>query len=338
MKEAKLYRKIDDQKVQCFTCAHQCVIAPGKRGVCGVRENQEGKLITLVYGKAVALHVDPIEKKPLFHFLPGAPAMSVATAGCNMHCLNCQNADISQIPKSPGWIRGEDVSPETLVEATVRQQCQIIAYTYTEPAVFWDYAYDTARIARQKKIKNVFVTNGYLSKESLEVISPFLDGANVDLKAFRDATYKSVCGAHLQPVLDTIQRMKELGIWVEVTTLLIPGLNDSEKELKEIARFIHDIDPAMPWHISRFYPTYRMTDRPPTSIESITKAREIGIETGLSYVYPGNIPGNEGESTFCYQCKTKLIHRRGYQIIENQLANGKCPECGSEIPGVWKQE
>jgi pyruvate formate lyase activating enzyme len=335
MKEAKLYRKKDNQKVQCITCAHRCIIAPGKRGICGVRENREGKLYLLVYGKAVALHVDPIEKKPLFHFMPGAPAMSVATVGCNMHCFNCQNADISQMPKDQSRIQGEDMTPENLIQATVRQQCQIIAYTYTEPAVFWDYAYDTAKLANQKAIKNVFVTNGYLSKESLEEISPFLDGANVDLKAFRDATYKSICGARLKPVLDTIRRMKELEIWMEITTLLIPGLNDSEEELKEIARFIHGIDPAIPWHISRFYPTYRMTDRPPTSVESIQKARNIGIEAGLRYVYPGNIPGDEGESTFCHQCRTRLIHRRGYQIVDNRLSGGKCPECGSEIDGIW---
>jgi pyruvate formate lyase activating enzyme len=300
-----------------------------------VRENRNGQLYTLVYGKAIALHVDPIEKKPLFHFLPGAPAMSVATVGCNMHCLNCQNADISQMPRDLDQIRGEEIPPEDLFRATLRQQCQIIAYTYTEPAVFWDYAYDTARLAHQKKIKNIFVTNGYLSKESLEEISPFLDGANVDLKAFQDKTYKSVCGARLQPVLDTIQRMKELGIWIEVTTLLIPGLNDSEEELKQIARFIHSIDPAIPWHISRFYPTYRMMDRSPTPVESVQKARNIGIETGLRYVYPGNLPGDEGESTFCYHCNARLIHRRGYQIVENRLAKGKCPECGTKIDGVW---
>ena len=335
MKEAKLYKKMEDQKVQCLTCAHQCVIAVGKRGVCGVRENHEGKLVTLVYGKAIALHVDPIEKKPLFHFFPGAPAMSVATVGCNMHCLNCQNADISQMPKNSGQIQGEDISPENLVQATIRQNCSVIAYTYTEPAVFWDYAYDTAKLAHREKIKNVFVTNGYLSKESLEEIAPFLDGANVDLKAFQDATYKSICGARLQPVLDTIRRMKEIGIWIEVTTLLIPGLNDSEEELKQIARFIHEIDPGIPWHISRFYPTYRMTDRPPTSVASIQTARDIGIKTGLRHVYPGNIPGDEGESTFCYQCKTRLIHRQGYQIIEGRLVKGKCPECGTEIAGVW---
>jgi pyruvate formate lyase activating enzyme len=335
MKEAKLYKKLDNQKVRCDTCAHHCIIAPGKRGVCGVRENRGGKLVTLVYGKAIALHVDPIEKKPLFHFLPGVPAMSVATVGCNMHCLNCQNADISQMPKDQNQIRGEEVSPEDLVRTTVRQQCQIIAYTYTEPAVFWDYAYESAKLASEKEIKNVFVTNGFLSKESLEGIAPFLDGVNIDLKAFRDATYKSVCGARLRPVLDTIQRMHELAIWIEVTTLLIPGLNDSEAELKEIAQFIHDMDPGIPWHISRFYPTYRMTDRPPTSVESIEKAREIGIETGLRYVYPGNVPGSDGESTFCHQCGTRVIHRQGYQIIENRLEEGKCPDCGAEIDGVW---
>jgi pyruvate formate lyase activating enzyme len=335
MKEAKLYRKLEDQKVQCLTCAHRCTITPEKRGICGVRENNGGTLYSLVYGKAIALHVDPIEKKPLFHFYPGTEAFSVATVGCNMHCLNCQNADISQMPRDGGNISGNEVLPEALVQVALKHRCRTIAYTYTEPAIYWDYAFDTASLAHEKGIKNIFVTNGYLSEESLRDIAPYLDGANVDLKSFRDQTYRSICGARLQPVLDTIYRMKESDIWVEVTTLLIPGLNDSEKELKDIARFIFECDPGIPWHISRFHPTYRMLDRPVTPLESIQRACRIGLEIGLRYVYSGNVPGEERESTFCYSCGARLIHRWGFQVAGNRLVDGKCPECGVVIDGVW---
>ena len=335
MMEVKLYQKLEDRKVRCFTCAHRCKISEGKRGVCGVRENRDGVLYSLVYGKAIALHVDPIEKKPLFHFYPGTRSFSVATIGCNMHCLNCQNADISQMVSDRGQINGKDVSPELLVKAAVDHRCRTIAYTYTEPAVYFDYALDTARLAHEKGIKNIFVTNGYLSEESLEAISPYLDGVNVDLKSFKNETYRAICGARLQPVLDTIRRMKGSGIWVEVTTLLIPQLNDSDDELKDIARFIHDCDPGIPWHISRFHPTYRMMDRPATSLESIQKACRIGLEMGLRYVYSGNVPGEERESTFCYKCNARLIHRWGFEVASNRLVSGKCPECGVEIDGVW---
>jgi len=252
-----------------------------------------------------------------------------------MHCQNCQNADISQVPKDQERIDGKDVPPDVLVRSALDHRCRIIAYTYTEPVVYWDYACDAAKLAHEKGIKNVFVTNGYLSEESLKEIAPFLDGANIDLKAFKDETYRTNCGAKLQPVLNTIQRMKELGIWVEVTTLLIPELNDSEEELKDIARFIHDLDPGIPWHISRFHPTYRMLDRPATSLDAIQKARQIGFETGLRYVYTGNVPGEEGESTFCYHCNARLIHRWGFDVMGNRLVEGKCPECGVEIDGVW---
>lgn len=335
MKEAKLYRKLEDQKVQCLTCAHQCTITLGKRGICGVRENNGGTLYSLVYGKAIALHVDPIEKKPLFHFYPGTESFSVATVGCNMHCLNCQNADISQMPRDGGNINGNEVLPEALVQLALKHRCRTIAYTYTEPAIYWDYAFDTARLAHEKGIKNIFVTNGYLSEESLRQITPYLNGANVDLKSFRDQTYRSVCGARLQPVLDTIHRMKESDIWVEVTTLLIPELNDSEEELKDIARYIFKCDPGIPWHISRFHPTYRMLDRAVTPLEYIQRACRIGLEIGLRYVYSGNVPGEERESTFCYSCGARLIHRWGFQVASNRIVDGKCPECGVVIDGVW---
>ncbi len=335
MKEARLYQPIENRIVRCCTCAHRCRIQPGKRGICGVMENREGKLFSLVYGRAVAMHVDPIEKKPLFHFLPGSTSFSVATVGCNMRCLNCQNADISQLPIDQNRIAGETVSPEKLVESALRSKCRSLSYTYTEPAIFWDYAYDAAGIAHEKGLKNTFVTNGYYSRESLDTLAPRMDAANVDLKTFRDETYRKNCGARLQPVLDTLRRMKELGVWVEITTLLVPRLNDSEEELKEIARFIFDLGPDIPWHISRFYPTYRLMDHPPTPPESIKKARAIGQQAGLHFVYSGNLPGDEGENTFCWTCGNPLIERWGFQVARNRIENGKCPKCGAEIKGVW---
>ena len=335
MKEVKLYEKLGEGRVRCFTCAHECRIGDGKRGVCGVRENREGALYSLVYGKAIALHVDPIEKKPLFHFYPGTKSFSMATVGCNMRCLNCQNSDISQMPRDGNRIDGQDVSPAQIVQAASDHRCVSISYTYTEPAVYWDYAYDTAKLAREKGLKNNFVTNGFFSEESLKAVAPYLNAANVDLKTFRDETYKTVFGARLQPVLDTIKRMKDLGIWMEVTTLLIPGVNDSEEEIGQIAGFIHGVDPGIPWHVSRFHPTYRMTDRPPTSVEAVQKACRIGKAAGLRYVYAGNIPGEERESTFCYRCGARLIHRWGFEVASNRIVEGKCPECGATIDGVW---
>jgi pyruvate formate lyase activating enzyme len=335
MKEARLYHKLKENKIQCDTCAHHCTLTHGQRGICGVRENRDGTLISLVYGKAIACHVDPIEKKPLFHFYPGTRSFSMATVGCNMHCNNCQNADISQMVKDQNRIRGQDLSPEQLVQSAIDHRCRTIAYTYTEPVIYWDYAYDTAKLAHEKGIKNIFVTNGYFSEESLKEISPYLNGANVDLKSFDDKTYRSMCGARLRPVLDTIHSMKKFNIWIEITTLLIPGLNDSDDELNALARFIHECDPGIPWHISRFHPTYKMMDRPPTPVTSIQKARQIGLETGLKYVYTGNVPGEEGESTFCHHCGAKLIHRWGFEIAANRLIDGKCPECSTAIEGVW---
>lgn len=336
MKKAGLYKRIDDNTVQCFTCAHRCRILSGKRGICGVRENKDGILYTLVYGRAVAANSDPIEKKPLFHFLPGTLSFSVATVGCNMHCNNCQNSDISQMSRKSGRIMGSDLPPEKIIQIAIEEQCSTIAYTYTEPAVFFDYAYDTAKLAHERGIKNIFVTNGYFSEESFRKISKYMDGANVDLKFFNNNTYRKICGAELMPVLKTIERMKSSGIWVEVTTLLIPELNDSEKELNQIADFINNCDPCIPWHISRFYPTYKMTERPPTSVNSIQKARKIGLKAGLSYVYTGNIPGDEGENTFCPSCGILLINRIGFNVSDIIIRNGKCPECGAEISGVWK--
>ncbi len=334
--EAYLYEKLEDRKVTCRLCNHRCLIKDGKRGICGVRENRGGVLETLVYGRLVAQNVDPIEKKPLFHVFPGTLSYSIATVGCNFKCCFCQNADIAQLPSDrQGMIVGEGCTPEDVVEAAQRADCRSIAYTYTEPTVFFEFAYDTAKLAHHKGILNVFVTNGYMTSEALQKIHPYLDAANVDLKAFNDDFYRDQCSAKRKHVMETLRLMKALGIFVEVTTLLIPGLNDDHKELEALASFIkEDLGPETPWHISRFHPTYRLTDRPPTPVETIHDARRIGLDVGLRYVYCGNVPGDEGENTTCFSCGTPLIERRGFRIAKNAVRAGKCPKFGASIDGI----
>ena len=334
MIEARLYQKKEDQKVWCYLCSHHCLIKEGKRGICGVRENQGGTLYSLVYGKPIAYHVDPIEKKPLFHFLPGSTSFSLATAGCNFRCLFCQNADISQASELK-IIPGQEMAAEEIVDAALRAQCQSISYTYTEPTIFFEYAQDIALLAVKQGLKNVFVTNGYMTPEMLEALHPNLQAANVDLKAFRQDFYKTQCGAKLAPVLENLKIMKRLGVWVEITTLIIPTLNDSKEELRELSRFIADeLGRETPWHISRFHPTYRLTDLPVTPVKTLQQAREIGQEQGLRYVYTGNVPGDQGEKTFCYQCGHLLLDRFGFSILKNNLDKGKCPHCQTPMDGV----
>ena len=335
MKEAYLYEKLEDQKVRCFLCNHRCVIKDGATGLCGVRENRGGTLVSLVYGKVIARHVDPIEKKPLFHFLPGTRSYSIATVGCNFKCRFCQNADISQMPSDQHQIWGEDMTPAMIVDEAMATRSATIAYTYTEPTIYFELAQDSAQQAVKKGLRNIFVTNGYMTEESLKSLHPDLHGANVDLKAYTDRFYKEQCGAKLEPVLRTLEVMKEMGIWLEVTTLLIPGLNDSREELENIAGFLVGLDPDIPWHISRFHPTYRLTDRGSTSLESLRRARDIGYEAGLKYVYTGNVPGDDGEKTYCHGCKEVLIDRYGFSITKNILQDNRCPHCKAVIPGVW---
>jgi pyruvate formate lyase activating enzyme len=334
MKEAMLFQRLKNQRVRCDLCAHRCVVGDGQRGLCGVRANESGTLYSLVYSKAVATHVDPIEKKPLFHYHPGSNSFSVATVGCNFRCAHCQNADISIIPPKRGHITGQDIEPVEVVTAAEKEGCRSIAYTYTEPTVFFEYAFDIARLASERGLGNVFVTNGYMTADMLRTMHPFLDAANVDLKSFSNVHYQKVCGARLKPVLNSLRLMKSLGIWVEITTLLIPTLNDSEAELRRIAKFILGLGPETPWHISRFYPTFQMTQYTPTPVESIRRGRDIGLEVGLRYVYAGNVPGDESESTFCHQCGQRLIHRFGYSVLENRLRGGCCDRCGAVIDGV----
>ena len=336
MKEAYLYKRFDQNKVQCHLCNHGCLIKDGAKGICGVRENQNGTLVSLVYGKVIAQHVDPIEKKPLFHFLPASRSYSIATVGCNFKCRFCQNADISQMPADHGRIWGEDMTPIMIVDDAYSSRSSTIAYTYTEPTIYYELAVDTARLADSKGIKNVFVSNGYMTEECLNDIHPHLHGANIDLKAFSDEFYKKQCGAKLGPVLKTLETMKNKGIWLEVTTLLIPGLNDSPEELKDLAQFLVQLDPNIPWHISRFHPTYRLTGIHSTPPESIHRAKRVGKEAGLKYVYTGNLPGDEGEKTFCHECGELLIDRFGFSVQKNKIKNDQCPKCEALIPGVWQ--
>ena len=335
MKEAMLYEKREENKVRCHLCSHHCSIHPGKRGICGVRENQDGTLYTLVYGRIVAEHIDPIEKKPLFNFLPGSKAYSISTVGCNFRCKHCQNSDISQYPHAHGGrIIGEDRTPAQIVRSAKSAGCASIAYTYTEPTIFFELAHDTSIIAHQEGIQNVFVSNGYMSADTARKIAPHLDAINVDVKAFTDKFYKEVCGARLEPVLDTIRLMRELGVWVEITTLIIPGWNDGEEELREIARFIKGVGREVPWHVTAFYPSYKMMDHPPTSVTTLRLARDIGIAEGLRYVYEGNVRDSGGENTYCHGCGAAVVERSGLWLVRSRLKDGKCPECGETIDGV----
>lgn len=333
MKEARLYRKLDNKKTQCLNCAHYCEISPGKRGLCGVRQNIDGKIYSLNYGKAVACHVDPIEKKPLFHFLPGSYSLSVAAAGCNLFCQNCQNWDISQSAKPEKEILGNELLPERIIELAVKNKIPSISYTYTEPTIFIEYALDTMKLAKRHKIRNVWVTNGYLSQESFELIYPYLSAANVDLKGFSESFYLKNCGARLQPVLDTLINMKKKKIWVEVTTLVVPTLNDDAETFQGIANFIKkELGPETPWHISRFSSeiSWKLKDLEETPVETLQEAYKIGKGTGLKYVYIGNIVGLPTEDTFCPKCGKININRYGYSVKRHDK-KGKCFYCGQDL-------
>lgn len=333
-REARLYSPVGAGAVKCGLCAFRCRIEDGRRGVCGVRENVGGTLYTHTWGRLVAEHIDPVEKKPFYHFQPSSKSYSIAAVGCNFRCLNCQNSEISQMPREHGRVIGDEVSPEEVVSEAYETGCSSIAYTYTEPTMLHEFAMETGALAREKGLKNLFVTNGYMTRECLEELSGVLDAANVDVKAFSEAFYKKVCGARLSPVLETVESMREMGVWVEITTLVIPGMNDSESELTALARWIASVDRSMPWHLSAFHPAYRMMDAPPTPRETLERAREAGLAEGLKYVYTGNVPGSPGESTYCWSCGRLLIERRGFMVKRNDITEGKCPACASRIDGV----
>lgn len=335
MAEALLYEQVDDDVVACQACQHRCLIGDGHTGICGVRYNESGRLYALNYGKAISAAVDPIEKKPLYHFLPGSEILSIAAVGCNFRCAFCQNADISQYAKGARReIPGFDLPPDRVVGKALDLGCPSIAYTYTEPAVFIEYAHDTMKLAHAAGLKNVFVSNGYQSKESVDLIYPYLDAINIDLKSFSEEFYQRVCGAKLENVLQTIRYLHELGVWIEITTLVIPTENDDTENLKKIAEFIVALDPQIPWHISRFSPAYEMQDLPQTSLSKLKEAHQIGKKAGLQYVYIGNYPTHDYESTYCPHCGEIVIERESYHV-QNKLDGEKCWHCGKKIAGIF---
>ena len=335
MKKALLFESLDNNRVRCRLCAHDCVIAPGRRGLCQVRENQDGVMYTLVYGRTISRNVDPIEKKPLYHFLPGSLAFSIAAPGCNLHCDWCQNWEISQQPREGQVLAGQDLAPEAVAKEALAAGCRSIAYTYTEPTIFFEYCFDTARAARDQGLRNVLISNGFMSAEMLAQLHPWLDAANIDLKTFRDATYQRSAGGRLQPVLDSLIRLRDYGIWTEVTTLLIPGLNDSTEELRDLAEFmVQELGPETPWHVSRFFPTYKQNDRPPTPPQTILQAVEIGRLAGLRHIYPGNLA--QETQTRCPGCGAVLIERYGFRVrLMRVTTAGHCPDCGAQVGGIW---
>ena len=336
MQECILYHKLKENKVQCTACRHKCTIDDDKNGLCGVRQNKGGKLYLAVYGKASSVNVDPIEKKPMYHFLPGSHIFSIGTLGCNFSCDFCQNFDISQATKNNN-IRnyGHELSPKKIVDTCIKENIKSIAFTYNEPTVFFEYAYDTMKLAKRHGIKNVFVSNGYESDEAIELMKGPLDGINIDLKSFNDEFYKKVCKARLDKVLETIKKVHKSGIWLEITTLVIPGQNDSNEELKKIAEFIFNIDRNIPWHITAFHPDYRMTSLPVTELSALKKAYSIGKKAGLKYVYTGNVIDNTFSNTYCHKCNHLLIRRVGYNTIIEDFEKGKCNKCAAIIPGIW---
>jgi len=335
LKRAVLWEPAEDKKVRCRLCNWRCVIAEGKLGRCCVRKNIDGVLYSLVYDKVCAANPDPIEKKPLFHFQPGTRSFSIATEGCNFQCEFCQNWHISQAAIEQGRLEGQALTAEQIVEQAVRSGCSSIAYTYTEPTIFMELAADCGRLAKVKGLTNVFVSNGYMTTEAVDFAREWLDGINVDLKAFNEDYYNRLCHARLKPVLDTICYIgNETDIWMELTTLLIPGENDSDEELKRLCDFIvNKVGPDVPWHVSRYGPNYKYTEAGPTPLSSLERAMRIGKEAGIHYIYVGNVPGSKAESTFCYNCGKMLIERVGYHIGANLVENGKCPKCGVEIAG-----
>jgi pyruvate formate lyase activating enzyme len=333
LREAMLYKKMEGGKVSCFLCSHNCLISDGKFGICNVRENKEGTLYTHSYGKLIVQNVDPVEKKPLYHFFPGSSSFSIAAVGCNFQCGFCQNWQISQVKEAKTLgLYPEEVNPVDVVNRAIQSGSKSISYTYTEPTIFFEYAYEISQLAKKEGLLNIFVTNGFMTEEMIQAIHPCLDGANIDLKSFRDDYYKKICRGRLPPVLKSIEKMKKLDIWIEVTTLVVPGQNDSEEELKKIARFLVDLDPSIPWHISRFYPQYKMEESESTPLEKLNRASEIGKNAGLRYVYLGNV--GEGNNTYCYKCGLLLVERFGFSIKTYQIKEGHCPDCGSPIHGV----
>ena len=331
MKEALYYNKVEKNTVQCRLCPHFCTIKEDKTGICKVRKNVQGKLYSLVYGKAVAAHIDPIEKKPLYHFFPGTSALSIGTVGCNLCCKHCQNWETSQAKPDDFFAR--NLQPEKIVEMAKESECTSIAYTYNEPTIFYEYMLDTAKLARKEGIKNVVVTNGFINSEPLQELCKYVDAVNCDLKSFEDSFYKKICGGKLEPVLETLKILHEHKIWIEIAVLIIPTLNDKPKMITKMCSWIkQNLGTTYPVHFSGFHPCYKLLDLEPTSTKILLQAREIALKVGLEYVYVGNVYSSEGNNTDCPKCHKILVERYGFSVLNNEIKDGKCG-CGYEING-----
>lgn len=334
LREAMYYTRLDETAVQCDLCPRRCTLSNGQRGFCRVREPKDGVLYTLAYGRSCATHIDPIEKKPLFHFLPSTQAFSIATAGCNFRCKCCQNWQISQA--RPEDVENTDLSPSEVVAQAARNNCPTIAYTYTEPAVFYEYMLDTSKIAKARGIRNMYHSNGSLNPKAVEELSLYIDAANIDLKGFTQEFYTEMTAGYLETVLNTLKVLKKNRVWVEITNLVVPTMNDDMAKIKEMCLWIHDnLGPDVPVHFARFWPQYKMTSLYPTPVETLEAARGAALGAGIRYAYIGNVPGTIAENTFCHQCKKPVIKRSGYFVLSNDILNGKCRYCGADIPGVW---
>jgi len=337
------YQKEDKETIRCLVCPHRCLIANGKRGICGVRKNDNGKIKLLTYGKAAGMNLDPIEKKPLFHFLPGSYALSFGTLGCNFRCDFCQNWTQSQIVKGPGMTKriinrySKNYDPQEIVNLAIKLKSPTVAYTYNEPIICIEYALETMKLAKKANLKNIWVSNGFINPKPRKTLLGLLDGINVDLKSFDNNFYQKICGGKIKPVLESIKWFWENKIWIEVTTLIIPGENDSEKELKQIAQFLKDISPDIPWHLTAFHPDYRMLDKPATPSSKLISGWEIGKKAGLNFVYIGNVVDEKHSSTYCPKCHKLLIRRGPVKTeITSNFENGRCKNCNYKIPGVWQ--
>ncbi len=332
---ALLWRTLKDDTVQCRLCSHFCRIEEGKAGLCGVRRNDGGSLVSLSYDKVAALHLDPVEKKPLFHFMPGTTTLSLGTPGCNLDCAFCQNWSLSQPPRQGRRIEGQAVAPRDIVRMARSSGARSVAYTYSEPTIFFELMLETATLARQEGLANIMVSNGFQSPECIDALDGFIQAANIDLKSFREEFYRDICGARLKPVLENLAHMKRLGWHLEVTTLVIPGENDSDAELRDIASFLRaELGADMPWHVSRFHPCHRMQHHPPTPLDALKRAYDIGRAEGLHHVFVGNVPGSGLENTVCPGCGRTVVERSGFAVLRNRLRKGACPHCGQSVIGA----
>ncbi|MFH1891518.1 MAG: AmmeMemoRadiSam system radical SAM enzyme [Candidatus Zixiibacteriota bacterium] len=332
--EARYYKKLEEDIIQCQLCPRECTVSDVERGFCGVRENQKGVYKTLVYNRACSMNIDPIEKKPLFHFRPGTTAFSIATAGCNVNCKFCQNWNISQV--RPEQVQNIELTSDEIAAECIERNIPTVAYTYSEPVIFYEYMYDTAVRTRRDKIRNVVITGGYIQEKPLLELLEVVDAVKVDLKSFSEQYYKDIVNGELKPVLESIKLIHKNGKWLELVYLVVPTLNDSDEEFRNLCRWVRDeLSSDVPIHFTRFHPTYLMTNLPPTPVETLERAFAIAQDEGLNFPYVGNVPGNKGENTRCPKCGDVVIERHGFLIRKNNLKAGKCGVCGAAIPGVW---